>query len=121
MLVSHRLSFTSPSCLSSHPLPLSRTTSTGTRYRAKGLISAPHVGHLHSLLLTDTLARFSRLRNPNRPVVFSTGTDEHGLKVQQAAKAKGMGEQEFCDGVSERFRVSFLPFAADSLSQALRI
>ncbi|KIR33577.1 methionine-tRNA ligase [Cryptococcus deuterogattii MMRL2647] len=66
--------------------------------------ASPHIGHLHSLLLTDVLARFSRLRYPQRKVVFATGTDEHGLKIQQAAKANGVGEQEFCDDVSQRFR-----------------
>ncbi|WVW83676.1 methionine-tRNA ligase [Kwoniella bestiolae CBS 10118] len=66
--------------------------------------AAPHIGHLHTLLLTDVLARFSRLRHPDRKVIFATGTDEHGMKIQQAAKARGVGEQEFCDEVSERFR-----------------
>ncbi|KAK6910337.1 methionine-tRNA ligase [Kwoniella mangroviensis CBS 8886] len=66
--------------------------------------ASPHIGHLHSLLLTDVLARFSRLRRPDRKVIFATGTDEHGMKIQQAAKARGIGEQEFCDDVSERFR-----------------
>ncbi|OCF36953.1 methionine-tRNA ligase [Kwoniella heveanensis BCC8398] len=66
--------------------------------------ASPHIGHLHSLLLTDVLARFSRLRHPEREALFATGTDEHGMKIQQAAKAKGIGEQEFCDEVSERFR-----------------
>ncbi|WWC93969.1 methionine-tRNA ligase [Kwoniella sp. B9012] len=66
--------------------------------------ASPHIGHLHSLLLTDVLARFSRLRHPDRKVIFATGTDEHGMKIQQAAKARGVGEQEFCDDVSERFR-----------------
>lgn len=50
-------------------------------------------------------ARFARLRLPQREVVFCTGTDEHGLKIQQAAAKGGMSEQEFCDDVSERFRV----------------
>lgn len=68
-------------------------------------VVAPHIGHLHTLVLTDTFARFARLRNPDREVLFNTGTDEHGMKIQQAAKAAGIGEQEFCDGVSERFRV----------------
>lgn len=67
---------------------------------------APHIGHLHTLVLTDTFARFARLRNPRREVLFNTGTDEHGMKIQQAAKVAGVGEREFCDGVSERFRVS---------------
>jgi methionyl-tRNA synthetase len=66
---------------------------------------APHIGHLHTLVLTDTYARFARLRKPKREVLFNTGTDEHGMKIQQAAKKAGLGEREFCDGVSERFRV----------------
>jgi methionyl-tRNA synthetase len=66
---------------------------------------APHIGHLHTLVLTDTFARFAQLRNPTREVLFNTGTDEHGMKIQQAAKTAGQSEKEFCDGVSERFRV----------------
>jgi methionyl-tRNA synthetase len=71
-------------------------------------IAAPHIGHLHTLVLTDTYARFARLRNTGREVLFNTGTDEHGMKIQQAAKKAGLGEREFCDGVSERFRVGHL-------------
>ena len=37
-------------------------------------------------------------------MIFTTGTDEHGLKIQQAAKRAGKGEQAFCDEVSLRFR-----------------
>lgn len=66
--------------------------------------ASPHIGHLHSVVLTDVFARFSRLRHPSRPVVFSTGTDEHGLKIQQAASKAGSSEQTFCDVVSQRFR-----------------
>ncbi|CAD6566918.1 MAG: methionyl-tRNA synthetase [Tremellales sp. Tagirdzhanova-0007] len=65
---------------------------------------APHVGHLHSLVLTDVIARFSKLRYPDRKVIFTTGTDEHGLKIQQAAAAKGIQEEDFCSGVSQTFR-----------------
>lgn len=68
-------------------------------------MKAPHIGHLHTLVLSDVIARFAALRNPSRPVVFATGTDEHGLKIQQAAKNAGVEEREFCDGVSQRFRV----------------
>ncbi|WVO16455.1 methionine-tRNA ligase [Cryptococcus depauperatus] len=66
--------------------------------------ASPHIGHLHSLLLADVFARFSRLRHPDRKVIFATGTDEHGMKIQQAAKAMEMDEQAFCDDVSQRFR-----------------
>lgn len=69
------------------------------------LPEAPHIGHLHSLLLTDLLARYTRLRHPDTPVRFATGTDEHGLKIQQAAQKKGVEPGVFCDGISERFRV----------------
>ena len=67
---------------------------------------APHLGHLHSLVLADTFARFAKLRKPARQLLLTTGTDEHGLKIQQAAKNQGVGEQEFCDLVSETFKVS---------------
>ncbi|QRV80422.1 methionyl-tRNA synthetase [Ceratobasidium sp. AG-Ba] len=57
------------------------------------------------MVIADILARYSRLRHPLRSVVFSTGTDEHGLKIQQAAKEKGMAPLEFCDRLSERFKL----------------
>ncbi|TXT09028.1 hypothetical protein VHUM_02502 [Vanrija humicola] len=66
--------------------------------------ASPHIGHLHSVVLADTFARFARLREPGREVMFLTGTDEHGLKIQQAAAKAGRSEQEFCDEVSLRFR-----------------
>ena len=57
------------------------------------------------MVLTDVLARYSRLRHPLREVVFSTGTDEHGLKIQQAAKDKNTTPLELCDRLSARFEV----------------
>lgn len=66
--------------------------------------AAPHIGHLHSLVTADVLARFVRLNQPDRPVHFVTGTDEHGLKIQKAAAARGMYPQEFCDELSVHFR-----------------
>ncbi|KAF8688652.1 Class-I aminoacyl-tRNA synthetase, partial [Rhizoctonia solani] len=65
----------------------------------------PHIGHLYSMVLADTLARYSRLRHPLRHVVFSTGTDEHGLKIQQAAKEKKVSPQELCDQLSSKFKI----------------
>ncbi|KAF8992733.1 tRNA synthetases class I (M)-domain-containing protein [Cyathus striatus] len=66
--------------------------------------SSPHVGHLHTLITADILARYQRIRHPHRPVHFLTGTDEHGLKIQKAARAKGIPEKEFCDVLSQQFR-----------------
>lgn len=68
--------------------------------------TAPHIGHLYSLVTADILARFNRLSNPERPVNFVTGTDEHGMKIQRAAKAAGLEPRPFCDQLSQEFRVS---------------
>ncbi|KAF8843388.1 hypothetical protein BDN67DRAFT_1028277 [Paxillus ammoniavirescens] len=64
----------------------------------------PHIGHLHSLVTADIIARFQRILHPTRPVVFLTGTDEHGLKMQQAAQTKGVSPLEWCDIISAEFR-----------------
>jgi len=61
----------------------------------------PHIGHLYTALLADTIARWQRLQE--RQVLFSTGTDEHGLKVQQAAALNKQNPLAFCDEVSEKF------------------
>lgn len=67
--------------------------------------AAPHIGHLYSLVVGDVYARFQRLVNPNRPVHFLIGTDEHGLKMQKAAEAKGVPPKDFCEMQSDVFRV----------------
>ncbi|KAI9447870.1 tRNA synthetases class I (M)-domain-containing protein [Lactarius indigo] len=65
----------------------------------------PHIGHLYTLVTTDILARHARLSRPDRLVNFLTGTDEHGLKIQRAAEAQNSKPLEFCDRISDRFRV----------------
>lgn len=67
--------------------------------------SVPHIGHLYTLVTTDILARHARLSRPDRTVSFLTGTDEHGLKIQKAAEAQNSKPLEFCDRISDRFRV----------------
>lgn len=57
-------------------------------------------------MLADTIACYARLRHPDREVVFCTGTDEHGMKIQRAAEDKGVEPAPFCDDVSQTFRVS---------------
>ncbi|GAA5883391.1 hypothetical protein JCM16303_006727 [Sporobolomyces ruberrimus] len=64
----------------------------------------PHIGHLHSTLLADVYTRWNKLLEPERGAVMCTGTDEHGLKIQRVAQAKGIDPQELCDKVSQRFR-----------------
>jgi methionyl-tRNA synthetase len=65
----------------------------------------PHIGHLYTLVTTDILARHARLSRPDGNVYFLTGTDEHGLKIQRAAEAQDLKPLEFCDRISDRFRV----------------
>ncbi|EPY88138.1 methionine--tRNA ligase, mitochondrial [Camelus ferus] len=70
--------------------------------------AAPHIGHLYSALLADALCRHHRLRVPSAAATrFSTGTDEHGLKIQQAAAAAGLAPSELCDRVSAQFQQLF--------------
>lgn len=67
----------------------------------------PHIGHLHSVLLADATHRFQKLRNPALTSIFSTGTDEHGLKIQQSSLASGCEPRVFCDQVSSKFKSLF--------------
>lgn len=64
--------------------------------------AAPHLGHCSTLLLADCCARWERMEG--HQVLFVTGTDEHGVKIERAASAKGMAPKEFCDVVSETYR-----------------
>ncbi|MEK9961339.1 MAG: methionine--tRNA ligase [Rhodobiaceae bacterium] len=62
----------------------------------------PHIGHAYTTLACDVLARFKRL--DGHEVMFLTGTDEHGQKVEKAARDKGVTPQSFTDSVSQNFR-----------------
>jgi len=61
----------------------------------------PHLGHAYTTIIGDALARWHRLLGDD--VTFLTGTDEHGLKIQQAAEASGMTPQEFTDSIAPKF------------------
>jgi methionyl-tRNA synthetase len=62
----------------------------------------PHIGHAYTTIAADVMARFKRLDGYD--VFFLTGTDEHGQKVEQAAKDAGVDPQTFVNGVSANFR-----------------
>ena len=62
---------------------------------------SPHIGHAYERIATDAIARFMRL--DGRDVLFVTGMDEHGLKVQQTAARAGVTPQDFVDGVAVEF------------------
>ncbi|MDA0782035.1 MAG: methionine--tRNA ligase [Rickettsiales bacterium] len=63
---------------------------------------SPHIGHAYTTIACDVMARFKRLDGYD--VKFLTGTDEHGQKVDKAAKNAGIDPQSFTDEVSKRFR-----------------
>lgn len=63
---------------------------------------SPHIGHLQSCLYADAFARINRLLGKN--VIFSTGTDEHGLKVQQAADSAKKSPYDYCSTNSKNFQ-----------------
>ena len=62
----------------------------------------PHMGHAYSSIIADVFARFKR--NDNYSVFFLTGTDEHGLKIQNAAEKAGMSPLDYCDKISKVFK-----------------
>lgn len=61
----------------------------------------PHIGHAYTTILADVLSRYHRLFGDE--VFFSTGTDEHGLKVQEAANKRGVKPKAHCDEMVGRF------------------
>jgi methionyl-tRNA synthetase len=62
----------------------------------------PHIGHAYNVIASDTLARFQRL--DGKEVFFLSGTDEHGLKMQQTADAEGVTPVALADRNSAVFR-----------------
>jgi methionyl-tRNA synthetase len=61
----------------------------------------PHLGSAYTTLACDALARFQRLRGES--VLFITGCDEHGQKIQRTAEAAGLTPQAHCDAVSAQY------------------
>jgi methionyl-tRNA synthetase len=62
----------------------------------------PHVGHAYEAIAADAIARFHRLSG--RDVFFQTGTDEHGLKMAQAARERGLDPADLAAEMSSLFR-----------------
>ncbi len=56
-----------------------------------------HIGHTYCTVMADSLARYKRLSGYD--VMFLTGTDEHGQKIEKIAKEKGMSPKEYVDGI----------------------
>ncbi len=62
----------------------------------------PHIGHAYEAVAADTIARFQRMQG--RDVRFTTGTDEHGLKMVKTARDQGVEVQALCDEMSGYFK-----------------
>jgi methionyl-tRNA synthetase len=64
--------------------------------------AAPHIGHTYTTIAADLIARYQTMQG--REVVLTTGTDEHGQKIERAAKAAGKSPREFTDVISAEFQ-----------------
>ncbi|HEB8482841.1 methionine--tRNA ligase [Campylobacter coli] len=62
----------------------------------------PHLGHAYTTIIADTLARFYRLQGHETRLL--TGTDEHGQKIEQAAKIRNSTPKEYADKISSEFK-----------------
>ncbi len=62
----------------------------------------PHIGHCYTTVACDSIARFRRMQG--KEVIFLTGTDEHGLKIEQKAKEKGITPKQYVDGIVAIFK-----------------
>ncbi|XP_012153502.2 methionyl-tRNA synthetase, mitochondrial isoform X2 [Megachile rotundata] len=101
------------------PFPIKRAQSSWTYYARKNhfchsasekmyittpifyVNGAPHIGHLYTAVLADTVARFNSMLGHS--VYLCTGTDEHGTKVQKAADAAAVPTTEYCNQISHQF------------------
>jgi methionyl-tRNA synthetase len=63
--------------------------------------AAPHIGHAYTTIAADVIKRLKTAEGYD--VVLTTGTDEHGQKIERAAKAVGKTPQEFTDLISAEF------------------
>lgn len=64
--------------------------------------AAPHIGHLYTTVACDAIARFKRMAGYD--VMFLTGTDEHGQKIQQKAKEAGVTPKQYVDEIAGKFQ-----------------
>ncbi len=64
--------------------------------------ASPHIGHLYTTVACDAIARFKRMQGCD--VMFLTGTDEHGQKIEQKAKEANVTPKQYVDEIAEKFR-----------------
>lgn len=72
---------------------------------------SPHIGHAYEKILADVIARHFSQRCDD--VYFLTGVDEHGIKIQKTAAAKGITPRQMCDENSAKFKEAWKELAVD--------
>ena len=70
--------------------------------------SHPHLGHLYTTIIADTVARFKRQRGYD--VFFLTGTDEHGINIERAAENTGLPVKQHVDNIVNEFQTAFADY-----------
>jgi methionyl-tRNA synthetase len=70
--------------------------------------SYPHLGHVYTTIIADTVARYKRQHG--HEVFFLTGTDEHGINIERAAEAAGVPVKEHVDRIVDSFKTAFAHF-----------
>lgn len=73
--------------------------------------SLPHLGHLYTTIVADSIRRFQRQRGAE--TFFLTGTDEHGINIQRIAERKGITAREHADDIARQFKEMFAAFGLD--------
>ena len=79
----------------------------------------PHIGHCYTTVACDSIARYRRMQGYD--VMFLTGTDEHGLKIEQKAAEAGITPKEYVDNIVEIFKKlwSYMSSAMTDISELL--
>ncbi len=70
--------------------------------------SHPHLGHLYTTIIADTVARYKRQRGFD--TYFLTGTDEHGINIERAAEKTGLPVQQHVDNIVNEFQTAFAAY-----------
>ena len=71
----------------------------------------PHIGHAYTTIVCDMLKKYRQIRG--QEVFLLTGTDEHGQKIEQSAKAHNQSPQAYADSISAHFRTLWEEFGID--------
>ena len=81
----------------------------------------PHIGHCYTTVACDSIARFRRMQGYD--VLFLTGTDEHGLKIEQKAAEKGVTPKAYVDEIVAIFKKlwSYMNISYDRYSHHRRL